>query len=92
MKLEKIKELFLVNDHGVFPPNYKYKGIDYEMMSYIGFEIVNSAQEVYDEWLINKYKPTTITPTDAEKIITLEKENKQLWDTIEYLLKVAEQI
>lgn len=48
-------------------------------------ELLETGKEYYDRYIIERDKPIEIPPDEME---VLKKENKQLWDTVELLLKV----
>ena len=46
-----------------------------------------TADEVYQDYLKNKDKQIDICPTKEKTLEELTKENEQLWQTVEFLLK-----
>lgn len=85
----ELEGLYITTEHGTFTPNYTYDDyiIERDEAYYVNLIIHKMAQQVYDEWLYNKDKSPTEVPTTEEQIQALEKENAQLWDTVEFLLK-----
>lgn len=51
--------------------------------------VIETAEEYYERWIANKDKQidTCSTKTVEERLEEAEKENKQLWETVEFLLK-----
>ena len=88
MTERELKNLYLETEHGTFTPHYTYDDfiIDENTKEgvYINLVIEKTAQEVYDKWLYDRDNPPT---QEADKMEVLQKENKQLWDTVEFLLK-----
>lgn len=70
-----LKSMYLETEHGLFTPIYTYESYDSETDTYQGFKSTASAEEVYNEWLVNKDKPVVEVPTDME---VLQEENKLL--------------
>ena len=81
---QDVRDMYLETEHGTFTPIYEYEHYDQETDSYTGFKVIKTAEEVYNEWSDNKDRPPIVEP---DKMEVLQKENKQLWDTVEFLLK-----
>lgn len=81
------REYFLINEHGKFHPEYTCDAfilLESNEYQYVNLVITKTAEEMYQEWLMDKDKPPT---TKLRQMEDLERENKQLWDTVEMLLK-----
>lgn len=60
-------------EYGIFTPLYEYKSYNQKTETYQGFKIIKTAQQVYDEWLVNKDRPQ-----EPNKMEVLEKQVKEL--------------
>ena len=79
----QLEEMYLKTEHGTFTPIYAYEKyiIPTDKMNgsiklepiYEGLVIHKTAQEVYDEWLANKDKPSIEMPTTEEQIQILQE-------------------
>lgn len=80
MKKSEVDKLNIQKPEGIFTANYSFSEclpiknedgelIDYE---YTDFILNKTAEEVYQQWLVDKDKPLTIEPTVEERIKSTE--------------------
>lgn len=93
MTYERISQenLYEMNLADGTSPSFTFEDFDSETNEYINLTIHKTAQEVYDEWLDNKDKPSE--PTDSDKISILEEEILMILEQnvdLEYRLLILE--
>lgn len=87
MKQKELEKLYIETEHGLFTPLYTYEDIivdannnleEGEDVLFQGFKIIKTAQEVYEEWLLDRSKPSKIEITPEERIKELEAKMEAL--------------
>lgn len=91
-----VQDMYFVTEHGTFTPIYEYEHYDQETDSYVGFNVIKTAEEVYNEWLDNKDRPPIVEPDKMEVLTTrvdgLENINAGLLlENAEHQIKIKEQ-
>lgn len=74
MTEEELQKMNLETEHGIFTPMYSYESYDNETNSYVGFVLIKTAKEKYEEWLENKDKVIKPQQSVDERVISLEKQ------------------
>ena len=78
--------MYIGKEGMIFTPRYTFTSYDPETGVYEGLEIQATAEQVYQEW--KNRKQIDICPEPKPKTLEeLTKENEQLWETVQFLLK-----
>ena len=93
MTLKEVLDMHIRTEQGLrFDVEYSCVSHDVETDELIGFTLIKTAEEAYQEWLADKDK--TVEPNEMEvlkeEVIALEKENKLLKAQVEALSQTSD--